>query len=238
MSRPQLTFGDSGLPPMPRWVRDLLIGLFVLYVLEALLKNVWPAMYATLAWLALGGGFQPWQLATRYLVQGPGVLSVALGLLALFFTLPTLDGILSRRDLRDGALAVALGGTAFGFALNAIGLVSGAAFGWGAFASAAFCLLGLAMPDVEVRLFFLLPVKGQMIVYGTGVITALLVLFNRDIASADHFGAWLGVLGWWYSLGPGGRRRKLKGAKRPEKEATRFRVVQGGRGNRDDDLIH
>ena len=48
-------------------------------------------------------------------------------------------------------------------------------------------------------------------------------------------GVWLGVMGWYYYLGPGARRRQLtRQATRIERELSRFRVIDGGKTDPDD----
>jgi hypothetical protein len=228
-----------GLPPIHPWIRNLMIGLFGLYVAELIGVNaVGQGLYSLLALHPVGDGFAPWQLLTRYLVQGPQVMSVMFGLLMLYFALPLMDRFFSRSQLLQVLAAMFVGGTVLSLGLAALGIVGGLALGWGMVLTGLFALVGLAMPSMEFRLFFLIPVRASYFVWGAGVIAGLLLLASPSLSSADYLGSWLGVVAWWYLLGPGGRRRKLiQQSKKIEKELMKFQVIQGGR-NRDDDIVH
>lgn len=230
MARHSPGYDSVGFPPLTRWIRDLLVALVVMWVVELCAVSFFHVPAFTLAWFGFEQGFRPWQLATRYLVQGSDVSSFIFGALALFFALPALDRTFSKRQWGAWLAATVIGGTVIGLVLNRLGIVSGTAFGWSVFAGSAFTALGLAHPEQEIRLFFVLPVRGTHFAWGTGAVSLIFVLANRSLGSADMLGAWAGVMGWWHLFGPGARRRTLvaKG-KQVERRAQRFRVVEGGR---------
>lgn len=230
--------GTIGMPPLSPWVRNTLIALFALYVVELIAKNAWAGLYDTLALWPFGHGFQPWQPLTRYFVQGPHVFSVMIGLLVLYFALPLTSRMLDQRQASQAAAAAFVGGTLLSLGMAALGLVSGPALGWTALSLVVFTLFGLSMPTSEIRLFFVLPVKGIWFAYGAGILSVLLVLADRSMGAADQLGAWGAVMAWWFLLGPGGRRRQLiQKSRKIERELEKFQVIQGGR-NRDDDIVH
>ena len=92
-------------------------------------------------------------------------------------------------------------------------------------------------PQSRGQSLFVLPVQASIFAWGTGLITGLLFLAAPSLGSAQHFGSWLGLMGWWYGMGPGSKARKLKGkARKIEKDLSRFTVLDGGQSdsNRDD----
>lgn len=234
-------FDSFRLPPLHPWMRNLLVALLVLYLVEVVARNFVGVPVDLLAWRPMGAGFRPWQLLSHYLVQGPGrggTTSVLLSLLVLYFFLPPLSDMLSRRHFAEGVAAGAAGGVLLGLALDLFLGLGGAASGWSVAPMAMVVLFGLAMPGGVVRLFFVIPVTGRWIVWGTVAIAGLFLLADPGLDAAEHLGAALGVVGWWRWRGPGARRRELaRKARDIERELRRFEVIEGGRGE-DDDLVH
>lgn len=235
MSQRSDVLQDFGVPPLSPWVKNVLIALFVLYVVELVLQNFMGLpLWATLTWQELGGGFRPWQLLTRYTVQGPNVGGTVFAFIALYFALPVVEQLLDRRQMIEAVVATVIGGSAMGLLLDAVGVVGGVGYGWSVFALSAFMLFGLARPTSEIRLFFVLPVKGIFFYWAALVFALLMVLGTRSIGAADEVGAWVGVTVWWNWFGPGSRRRKLiRDSKRIERELKRFQVLPGGRNDND-----
>jgi membrane associated rhomboid family serine protease len=221
------TIGAFDLPPLSPTTRNLLIGLFVLYAVELVARNGLGLPVDLLAWRGFGEGFLPWQPASRYLIQGQGVMGVVFGGLVLYFLLPPLERWFSRRQLVQAIGAAALGGTALALALNGLGVVRGQTTGWAPLVTALLVLFGLHRPDAIIRLFFVLPVPAKVIAWGTGALSFLFLLASFDLGAADAFGTWAGAIGWWFWLGPGGRRRQLKRKSRGIER--QLRVLDGGR---------
>lgn len=229
----------SGMPPIPRWLRDALIALFGLYVLEVVLVSaVLPAerFYAQVAWFDAVAA--PWQVVTRYFVQGLGssaTMRVVFDLLLLYFLVPALGEQVSRREASQVLAAAVVGGTVAAGSLAAVGFVGAPALGWHALATGALALFGWLNPGAIIRFNLLIPVSGRVIAWGTGVISALIVLGDRTMGAADDLGAWIGVLAWYHLWGPGGRRRQLaQQGRRIERKAQRFQVLPGGK----DEMFH
>lgn len=216
------------LPPLSNGSRNLLIGLFVAYAVELILRNTLGLPIDALVWMPFGSGFAPWQPLTRYLVQGNDVFNVILLGLMLYFLLPTLERLFSRRQIAEGALAAALGGTALAFGADLVGLGRGPTFGLHPVLPALLVLFGLAMPNAIVRLFFVLPVPARIIAWGTGAVALLYFLASPSLATADLLGAWVGAVAWWFSRGPGGRRRQL--LRQGDQVRSQLRVLEGGKG--------
>lgn len=226
------------LPPLSPKVRNVLIGALALFVAELVLNLVNPGITRALEWQSLGDGFQWYQPLTRYLVQGASPISFVLSLLVLYFFLPMVFEKYRRGAWYPILVSVVAGSIAFGGIADAVGLLKpGNAFGWTSISTCCVALFGLIRPKAVVNLFFVLPVRASIFAWGTGLITGLFFLSQPSLGTAQHFGSWLGLMGWWYGLGPGSRNRKLKTkARKIEKDLSRFTVLDGGQSdsNRDD----
>lgn len=239
------------VPTPEGWQRNLLIGLFVAYVLELVLHRANVDIYSWFAWHGWAVGFEPWQPLTRFLVQGAStstVINVLIGLVVLFFALPMMSTITDRGTLARATLAGAVGGTVLPLVLDVAQILPSvpiALMGWGRLVMIPFVILGLARPSATVYLV-VFPVLARWILWGTLVLSLLFIMVDPSHASFEMLGIWLGTAGWWTWRGPGRRRRDLTREKtRVERELRRFEVIEGGAGSgpqsdqgRDDDWIH
>ena len=156
----------------------------------------------------------------------------------------TLDSTFRREQLVRAAAACPLGATLVPLGLDILGLGHGAAYGWSPLVSiGALCLFGLAHPQAQVLLFFVIPVSAPVFVWGSLGLSILLLLaafgspYQSTMHAAQYLGAWLGAWGWWQTMGPGGHRRQLRReAASVRSQLRRFEVLQGGK--QDDDLVH
>ncbi|MEQ1502967.1 MAG: hypothetical protein ABMB14_12090 [Myxococcota bacterium] len=242
------------LPTIERWHQVLLIALFALYVVELVVMNLGFDLYAALAWHGFpggvgAGGFQPWQPVTRFLVQGPQVPWVLLSLLVLYFFLPAMENVVTRRQLGVAVAFGALGGTIVPLAMDALGFAGGITYGWSPLVFSLFALFGLARPEETIWLV-MFPLKAKWILWGSLVIALLQLLVVRSLDTFQTLGVWLGVVGWWHGFGPGARRRQLsRSARAIERElqggprADKLRVIDGGKSKPQgrqggDDQVH
>lgn len=235
------------LPPLLPWVRNLLLGLFGLYVLEIIARSYSGLSVDQLAWAPLGHGFRVWQLATHYLVQGASsqaAMRLVFGLLILYFFLPAITQVLSRQVLVRGMAAGAVGGLVLGLGGDGLlhllgGSGAASAMGWWVLTGSAVMIFGLAMPNADIRLFFVIPIKGVYFVWGSVILSLIYVALGPSVSTFELLGATLGPLAWWHWLGPAARRRHLKAKARSiEKELARFTVIEGGKSDDDDEWIH
>ncbi len=231
MSRgaPQVQYA---IPTPTGWQRNLLIGLFVAYVVELVLHNLGVPLYQWLPWYSLDGGFQVWQPLTRFLVQGAdrgAVTQVLLSLFVLFFFLPAMDTVTDRPTLGRAVLAGAIGGTLLPFLVDLTGFLGGGALGWSPLVMVLPVLFGVISPDREI-LLLVFPVEARWFVWGSLVVALLFILVDQSLDTFQGLGVWLGVMGWWHLIGPGRRRRELKArGKEIERQLGRFQVLEGGR---------
>ena len=220
------------LPVLAPWMKQLLGGLFALYVLELVLRNMGVPVYL-LEWRSFDAGFAVYQPFTRFLVQGRhAVLGVGLGLLVLYFLIPAILSMFSRRQVAQAVLSGAVGGTLIPMLLDAVWLSKGVVMGWPVLGLSLIVLFGLANPTGTILAFFFLPISGTLVLYGTLALSLAAFILGPGLGTAEPLGVWMGTYSWWYTFGPGGRRRLLKKkAEVIERELSRFQVLEGGRSD-------
>ena len=160
-------------PTLEPWMRNLLIGAFLLYAAELVTRNAGFDVY-TFAWSPFGNGFAPWQPLTRYFVQGDYVFGVLMGMLMVYFLLPGLWMQVSADRLRNALLAGAVGGSLLpmlaDLAVGDVGLV----MGWTTLAFVYLpTMFGLTMASHTIYLFFVIPVNGRFLLWMTAVVSGL-----------------------------------------------------------------
>lgn len=222
-----------GLPPVEPWQRNLVVALFVAYVVEVLLYQAGVPIYDWLPWYSFGDGFAPWQLVTHFLVQGADLRiagQLVIALVFLYFFLPAVSDAVDRRTMAIGTVAAGAGAIALPLLVDATGVLPARpALGWTPLAVTLPVLIGLAAPDKDLFLVFF-PLKARVLLWGSLVVALLYLLVQPDLGTFEGVGAWLGVVGWWHLLGPGARRRTLRDQARDiESELRRFQVIEGGK---------
>src|SRR5690606_20193193 len=118
------------------------VGLFALFVVELVLRNVGLPVDA-LVWYPFEGPFQPWQPLSRYLVQGgsqSAVFNVIFGLLVLYFLLPAVDSLLPRAQAARALVAAIVGGTLLPLGVDALLPLSSGTSGWTVLTTTAILL--------------------------------------------------------------------------------------------------
>jgi len=102
---------------------------------------------------------------------------------------------------------------------------------------AMLVIFGFSMPNAQILLFFVLPIKAVWIARVSGLLSLLMFLASRDLTSAMALGGWTGGFIWVRTGGGSFRRLMLRFRKKKlEKELGRFTVIQGGKNN--DPTIH
>jgi hypothetical protein len=235
------TSDTFALPPLTRWMQVLIASLFVLYLIEVVARNFLFLPVDVLAWqpLRASGDLYGWQLLSHFLVQGPGrgaAMNTILFLLVLWFLLPSVANSLRVPPLVEAILCSLLVGLGLAvgadFAVDLVRWGGAPAYGWSAAATALTVLFGLTFPGGVIRLYFVIPIRGAWLVWGTVAITALFVVAEPCLDSIEQFGATLGAIAWWNLRGPERRRRHLRRQARViERELDRFKVIEGGRRN-------
>lgn len=234
------------LPRLAPWMRNLLVGLFALYVVELVLANLRVPVDA-LRLYGFGAGFEPWQPLTRFFVQGrEGAVGVLLSLLVLTFFLPVLSSLLTRRQWFEALGTTAAAVTAIPMAADALGLFPPAVrTGWSILMWPMIVVFGLAHPNATVMAMFVIPMQASWFVWGALFLSVFFLLVAPNTASLEPVAAWMGIVAWWSLRGPGRRRRELlKKADVLEREIRKFTVLEGGRsssgpqGRQDDDWVH
>lgn len=262
------------LPPLLPWLRNTLIAVLGLYVLELVLVNfVGLPLYAWLAWsptiglplgveaptlsqqtlqaIASGSAALPfhgpelgdlWQPATQFFVQGLQPFNVLLNLLMLYFFLPFVVDRFTRVQLVQIFVALVLGcmvagwlwaGITWGFVSMgwpvAINWLSAPAMGMSPVIFSIIALFALANPDRTINMFFVLPLKASWLLWiDLGLIT-LMFLSRPGVGTFEEYGAFVGIVAWWFLIGPGRTRRRFKKAGRNIERDLKFKVYSGGR---------
>jgi len=234
------------MPPLAPWMRNLLAGLFGLYVVELILLNLGVPLERFFLY-AIGGGFQPWQLFTRFLVQGrTNVVNVLISLVVLYLILPSLPRLMERSKWIQALSATALVATVLPLLVDMLGVFPPMPrTGWTFLVLPMFVVFGLAQPKSIINLMFVLPVPASYIVWGTLVYVLMMLLAFPGSNTVEGVASWIGIVAWWNFRGPGARRRQLlKEADKIENELRKFTVLEGGRAQGDqgrdnrDDWIH
>lgn len=225
----------QGLPPTPslgaNWTpltRNVLVGLFALYVVQLLSNGV---VAAWLAWWP-GATFGPWQPFTSFILPGPRPLDAIFDLILIYFTLAPLDSILGRRQLAYALGASWATAALLGILATGLGFLPhlAPAYGLTALCAALVMLLGSMMPGATFLAFFVLPVKAIWLAWGTGLLCLLNLVYYRELGAALPFFAWLGAWGYVTVRGGSFRRLSLRWKKHQiERKLAKFEVIEGGR---------
>ena len=242
------------LPPLRPGVRNFLIALAALYIVELVVANFVLGnpgdLYRWLAWSPTPTEplwNQAWQPVTKYLVQGNNPIQVFFSLIVLYFFLPwTLDRFVPRH-LSQMVLSVVLGcflaGLLWtGFAWSAVligvpagtGWLGGTAMGYEPFVLALVAVFSLAQPERDINLMFVLPLKAKWVLWLSVGFAAFSFLASPGVHTFELFGAVGGVVAWWQWLGPGGTRRKYKNTGKKIEKELKFQVFDGGRQGEQD----
>lgn len=242
------------------FLRNLLVALVVLYVIQVVLES-WiglPVTALVSLWAPVGpmghtGMFHLWQPVSALLFNADPV-SAALDWLMLFFFLPPTLDFLGRKGSAkllgsSWVLGILVG---FGLAWPGIVLGAGPCVGITALNTAMIVVFGMARPNAQILLFLVLPVRGIWIVYFEVFFLGLLFLFTRSLESAVALTTCLAAITWmWADGSPRQLLAKLRlkwllRQREAERSARgRFDVIEGGRGGgRDngkpgkDDWVH
>jgi membrane associated rhomboid family serine protease len=169
--------------------------------------------------LVMFGGQLERAWGPRRLLLGYGVAALGGGLLTLVV------------GLAGGAIGGALGSLALQPHIGASGATTGLTLAW-----------GLVHADREVMLAFLPPMRGRTFVIGMIVIELLVALSYDAVSSTSHLGgmaaAALFTTGAWRpSVARAMARRRALQRQRRALELE-LRVIEGGRGKPDDDLLN
>ena len=237
-SGPNLQFA---FPNPEGWQRNLLIFLLALYVVELLLPYA-GINSGFMLWQPLAGGFEWWQLLSRFFVHANAdVFSVVLSLVVLYFFLPAVGEVLDWDSVGRAIVVAAVVGTLLPFGMDAAGLLDGVPTGgWENLVLALPVLFGIARPERQI-LIFVFPAPAKVFVWGSLALAALSLLATQTLGTAEMLGVWLGTFGWWHLMGPGRRKRDLRRKGASIERELRLTVLEGGRsndGDNRDDTVH
>lgn len=245
-------FGSSLGPA----TRGLLVAVGVVGILGALSAQGSGAAFGLLACVherVLHG--ELWRLVTASLLTAPQLTHLLFTLLGFYIFAPNMEYRWGTR--RFVAFLVQVSVLAFGFETLVSALAprfgSGVNYGPGLLLSALTVAWGRENPRAEIRLFFVLPVKGSAMVWVTVGFALLGLVYPGDVPEGSLgilVASGLGVLlagspsplrRAWLQLrlrsleAQGKRVRMPEPARAPKRSAAHLRAIPGGRAD-DDEL--
>lgn len=224
---PQLDLGGNWTP----LVRNVLVGLFAIYVVQLVVGEPFQALFA---WQPFGPAFRPWQVATAFLL-GMEPVSTVFTWITLYFFLPLLERTVGLRRLGWATLFIWFFAVVCTFLGLALGLRDGIFVGAGPILVAYSGLFGFLLPELQFLLFFVVPVKAKWIGWGSGLLAFLYAIYAPSNVTALAFTAWVGAWLWsgWHT--GGFRRMRLQAQRRKvERQISRLEVIEGGKAKTED----
>ncbi len=246
------TFGSSLGPG----TRGLLVAVGVVGILGALSAQGTGSAFALLACVherVLHG--EIWRLVTASLLTAPQLTHLLFTLLGFYIFAPSIEQRWGTRRFLAFLLQVSV--FAFGFESLTSGVLprvgSGVNYGPGLLLSALTVAWGRENPRAEIRLFFVLPVKGSAMVWVTVGFALLGLVYPGDVPEGSLgilVASGLGVVlagspsplrrAWLQlrlrSLEAQGKRVKMPEPPRATKRAvSHLRAIPGGRDDDEDD---
>jgi len=236
--------GMSGVQVTPL-ARTILIALVSLYVMQLLLvksaalSGLVEALYL---WPLSSGNWRIWQPFTCLLVNGPTPLAAFFDWLFLFFILGPVETLMGTRRFLRAMAAVLVFSAGATFLLDAAGMLSMSAvepvyMGLNPVMVGLLVFFGLAMPNAQILLFFVLPIRASWVAWVSGLLSLLFFLFTPTLGTSMSLFGWVGAY-LWSSSSTGMWKRFLLRRKQVqlERELERFQVIDGGK--KDDDWVH
>lgn len=246
------------MTPLVKRILTVLIALYIVQVFALKPDNLQPGDNPLsprgLTWLYLwdlnSGHWRPWQPVTAFLFNA-GVFSAALDWLMVFFFVGPVQQLIGKKRLLKALLwswATAVIFTHAVMLLNGVTSGSEAAFtstgfrGLEPFLMSLLVIFGLAQPNAQILLFFVLPIKAAWVAWVSGLLALLVFLTEATLGTSLVLGGWLG--GYLYVRSGFGniqrfwvRLKLLRKKKKIEKELAKFTVIDGGKDD-DTDYLH
>lgn len=252
MYRQRVTMGfGQRLTP---FVRNILVGLVVLYVVQIVVENwlnqpvtEFIALWPPASPMGSTGMFRPWQPVTALLFNGdPG--SALIDWLMLYFFLGTTLDLLGRKGTAKLLGTTWVVGVLVGMALALSGIVNALVpcIGVTALVSTMVIAYGMGRPDAQIYVMFVVPMKGRHFVILDIAIATLYFLYLRSFDATVVLAASLAAIVWMWcdgSLRVLLLKLRLQWLLRQGKGGSRkrgkFEVIDGGRGQAgNDDWVH
>ncbi|MEA2736506.1 MAG: hypothetical protein QOE14_2957 [Humisphaera sp.] len=184
----RMRFGFT--PPTPV-AMGIIIACLVVFVLQAIAGDFRASGISLSEWLGLtfrGGRafYQPWRWITyQYLHGGAG--HIFFNLLGIYFLVPPIERLWGARNT---FLFYTAGGIAAGALYGVMNLFLPLHLLVGASGSIFACLgaLALLMPEMQIMLFFIIPISIRLLALLLGLLWFLVVISSGDPSAAAHLG--------------------------------------------------
>ncbi len=233
-------------PKLTPLTKKIIIALVAIYVAQLIAEN-WMGFPVTswLAWWGVQGEgwgmFRVWQPASAFLINGPSPFSAVIDWLILFFFLPPAEQTLGKRGVFSVCAFSWLAAVLLALPLIFLSIIQVPQpyLGLNCFLTALIVVFGLSRPRARILLFFVIPIRAAWVAWGTGFLAFLFFLYSRNLESAVALFGWGGAVAWMYAEGsPSALMRKLRMrrfVRRARPRPRRFDVIEGGKGQGDDD---
>jgi hypothetical protein len=248
----------GGLTPLVKKVLGILIVLYVVQVFalkpQGLTPGVNPIAPRGLTWLYLwdlnSGFWRPWQPITSFFFNR-GVMAAAIDWLMVFFFLGSVQQLVGDKRLAKGMIWTAVIAILFSHGAMALtGALEPAAFsrsiafrGLDPFLISLLVIFGLAQPNAQILLFFVLPIKASWVAWVSGLLALLVFITSTTMSTALILGGWIG--GYVFVRSGFGniqrvfeRYRLIRKKKKLQKELSKFTVIDGGKDEDEDEYLH
>lgn len=232
------SFG-TGFTPLGK---KLLILYAVIYVSELLLEHWIHAPVVPVLQLhpLSHPGFDWWQVLTAHFIHDPTApIGFLINCLVFYFFSGPVERLLGTERFLILFYLSALGAAVCGLLFSRVSGFDAPFLGMMPSLLALVVIFGLSNPEATILLMFIIPIKAKYISYGTVLITLLTFLAKVNPHGAYHLG---GILfGYLYFRGPknvfdpGAVHLKYLQWQFERKKRSRFRVIDGNKGKKDDD---
>ncbi len=223
--------------------KQLLLIYVVIYVLELITEH-WINI-PLVSYLMLHPIHDPhfliFQFMTHPFIHDPyAPLGFVINCLVFYFFSRPVEEVLGAKRFLTLFYISALGGAIVGFAFSTVSGFNTPFLGMLPSLLALVVVFGLLTPDATILLMFILPVKAKYLSYGTVLMTVFTLLAKVNPHGAFHLG---GILfGYIYFKGPhlfmpGSLRMKYL-AWQLKRRRSKFRVINGSKGDDDPPTIH
>lgn len=245
---------------MTPFVKRILVVLIALYIVQVfalkphnLQPGDQPLAPRGLTWLYLwdlnSGYWRPWQPITAFFLNA-GVFAAALDWLMVFFFVGPVQQLIGKKRLVKSLIWTAVismtfahGVMALNGALDSAPSLSLGFRGLEPFLMSLLVIFGLAQPNAQILLFFVLPIKAAWVAWVSGLIALLVFITDPVLSTSLILGGWLGGYAFVRS-GFGNvqrlwaRYQLIAKKKKIEKELSKFSVIEGGKSDDKDDWVH
>jgi membrane associated rhomboid family serine protease len=184
----RMRFGFTPPTPVAMWI---IIACLAVFVLQAIAGDFRASGFSLSEWLGLtfrGGRalYQPWRWVTYQYLHG-SAFHIFFNLIGIYFLVPPVERLWGGRNT---FIFYTAGGVAAGALYGVMNLFLPLHLLVGASGSIFACLGALAflMPEMQILLFFIIPISIRLLALLLGLLWFLVVISSGDPTAAAHLG--------------------------------------------------